>query len=352
MATTVVHLEADTVEVNDQPRYRLYASCIEQGDLQDIFMFLMEIVAQTLPEDDVFTRVLNVTDLDADIGFPSGRDTAIAAGKNFYRANEFTKYYDNVDLAANAKRVVQDEINRYVNEYVTYSTQFETSGEDVSFPTAEEAIADALKTAYDTSLVAYDAALTAQQAASVALTDAQDAYDAAVTWVAKRDTLSVELDKREAEMYGAQKLYSTFLSGAEGKAEWFHTQVKAFLNAYALAYPSGTNPLDADRNALESDAQDFLESITSAVAADINGTIQTGVNEHISMAATPDSYYIADYLDTLTKQSAVATAQTTNVVAGATVTAKYALVEAAYAAVKAVCPDWIPDTPLPALPLT
>ena len=354
MADTVVHLEADRVEVDDQPRYRLYASCIDQGDLQDAFMFLTEIVDQEIPGNDVFERVLNVTDLDIDIGFPNNRDTAIAEGKNFYRANEFTKYYDDVEVAANAKQVLQDEVNRYVNEYVTYTTDFETPigpppGEDVLFPTSEEAIADSLKTAYDTTLAAYDTAQTTQQAAAVAFTEAEDEETEVSLTVDKRDNLQDDLNDRSSEMGAAQDLYLTFLGQDEPRARWFYNQVLDYINHSGAA--TGTY-LDA----LTNDAQTFLEAISTATSADVNGTIQTGRSNHTNMAGNPDQYYEFDgasldnYL--ITKQNAVTTAQTAKVIADADVTAKYELVEAAYSAAKAVCPDWTPDTPLPPRPST
>ncbi len=63
-----------------------YRSCTAQGDLQDPNMFLLEIVDIEVPGDDTFTRVINVTDLDSDIGYSVLRATAIAEGKVYYRS--------------------------------------------------------------------------------------------------------------------------------------------------------------------------------------------------------------------------------------------------------------------------
>lgn len=355
MATTVVHLEADTVEVDEQPRYRLYASCTEPGDLQDVHMFLIEIVDTLIPIDDVFKRVLNVSDLDSEVGFLNDRGAAIAAGSDFYRSNEFTKYYDDVEVAANAKQVAQDEINRYVNEYTTYSTEFVTTGtgEDVSFPTAEESTSDALQTAYDTALTAYNTALATQVVATVTLTDAEEESDEAGLWVEKRDVLASDLDLRTGEIEIARTQYQEFLSAAEGKAKWFHTKVKEFINAYDIAYNPEEGELTVERDTLETEAQQFLEAITTATAADVNGTIQTGVNEHTTMRGSVNTYYIQSPsvdADLQTKQNAVTTAQTAKIIADADVTAKYDLVVDAYQAAKAVSPDWTPVPPLPGLP--
>ena len=163
-----------------------------------------------------------------------------------------------------------------------------------------------------------------------------------------RDSLAQDLLVRTSEMNTARTLYQTFTSGGASNSGWFLNEVEEFIASYDV---SGSGA-DSQRNALEDAAQAFANRRNSAITSDINGTIQTGCNNHSSMNA--NSYYPSEGpsldADLVTKQNAVTAAQTAKVAADADAIAKYDLVEDDYQAAKAVCPDWSPDIPLPPRP--
>lgn len=347
MADTVVYIEADIVEVDDEPRYRLYGGCTDKGDLLDQSIFLMEIIDPNDALSDTLARVVHLSDLDSEVGFKTSRVDAVLAGDAYWRNTQFTRYYTDVEVASAAKTTLQDEVNRLVNEYDVYKNDYETGGSSVSFPTADSSILDTLVGVYDDALVTYNTALADQATAATALTTAQDDYDEIKNWLEKRDLLSGDLGNRTSEMTSAQTLYATFLGttpGIEADASWVLTEIENFLQAYDDEYSSGA-PLEADRDALEEAKNKFSTQRSTALAADVNGTINNGINAHSSMDA--NTYYLVSDSDLNAAQTTLASATTDKASADAEVTATYAALETAYNAVKAVDPTWTPDEPLP-----
>lgn len=357
---TKVTIDGNITEVNDTPKYRLYGRCTARGSLPDESIFVLEIVDEDAPDEDVLYRVAQVPDIvDVTVGFDSDRDRAIRNGRTYWRSSQFTNYYDDVEVAANAKQVLQDEVNELVTAYVTYSDQFEATSEEVEFPSAATGAVQALKDAYDTAYSDYATALTTQETADETLTDAQSELSDIEDWLDRKAQLEADLTDRTAEMQNAKDRFSAFLgSGIASDAEWFITQVTNFIANYDSHLPLITDPnrayLDSIRDGLEDDKNDFAAQRSQALTAFVNGSIAQGLQNHQNMeadaapAATKYIKYTA--ADLTTAQNAVTAAQTAKVTADADVTAKYAAMEAAYDAAKAVCPDWTPDNPLPPEP--
>jgi len=345
-ATTVVHFEANVVEVEDEPRYRLYASCTEQGDLKDKHIFRMEIVDNADDSQDVFDGLVEMSDLDDTEGYKTNRYSAVAAGDQYWRSPQFAKYYEDVDVAVQAKEVLKDEINRLIEQYVTYSTEYETAGEDLTFPTGEPTIIDTQKEAYQTALDDYTTAQEAQATATTALETAEAEYEEVKEWIDKKEQLEEDLDAAKARLTDFVNRVKVFYgTGVTYDCQWIINEIVDFIEAYD-ADGSG---VDIERDSLNGAKDNFSKQRASFNAVDIalgNDLVNfcSGMNV--------DDYYLVTDADLATKENAVTAAQTAKVAADATVTAKYSVLEIAYQNVKAVCPTWIPDEPLPPRPST
>jgi len=346
MGTKVI-IDAGITEVNDVPKYSLYGHCTASGSLPDESIFLLEIVDPDAPEDDLLYRVAQISDLVVAVGYGKNRDQAIRDGVSYWRSAQFANYYTDVEVAARAKQVFQDEVNKLVSDYATYSDQFVAFSVEVEFPNSTVAATDALKAAYDTTLAAYNTARDTQEAADETLLNAQTTLDDTETWYERRLNLEASLDVRVAEVNHAEALYNIFLgTGVASDADWVIAQIESFIGAYD-SWGSGVDP---QRNSLEDDKNNFSAQRTKALSADIS-VIASYVTNLSNLKADIVTLYIPYSQANVTMAtSAVTTAQTAKITADADVTARYAAVEAAYDAAKAVCPDWTPDTPLPAQP--
>ena len=349
MATKVT-IDASTAEVADVPKYRLYGRCTARGSLPDTSIFVLEIVDEDAPDDDVLYRVAQVPDIvDPTLGYDDDRDMAIRNGRSYWRSSQFANYYDDVEVAANAKQVMKDEVNALVEAYTTYSDQFEATSEEALFPSAETGAVDALKDAYDTAYTDYVAAQTAQTTANEAVDDAQDDLDEIEDWLDKKALLESDLADRTTEITTAKTLYTTFLGtppGAASDAAWIIDKIEDFI----LAYDTSGSGVDTEKDALEDDKNAFSAQRQAAKNNDVDATITQAVTNHSNMEANINSYIPTTTADRDAAQTALTTAQTAKVTADADVQAKYTALEAAYDAAKAVCPDWTPDNPLPPEP--
>ncbi len=353
---TKVTIDANITEAHDKPQYTLYACCTERGALLDKHIFLTEIVDPDAPEADLLYRVIQVADTDAVLGYGTDRDKAIRDGVSYWRAAQFTTYYADAEVAANAKQVFQDEVNALVASYTTYTNQFEAASEEVEFPNATTGAVDGLKAAYADAAVNYDAALVTQETADETLEDNQKRLDEVDLWLGRKEELADALQERTAEMVAAGFMYGQFLGttpgGMPSDAAWFIAEVTAYIAGYDSNLPLLADPnraiLDSLRDVLENDKNDFAAQRQAAKSVDIDSTIAQAIVKHQSM--TPDTYIPYTTADRDTAQDAVTSAQTAKVTADADVTAKYATLEASYDAVKAVCPSWVPEPPLPATP--
>lgn len=344
--STVVHFEAGVTQFSGRPVYVLHAHCTDRGGLPDVSIFLLRIEDASDPTLDVFTRVVTMPDLDVTTGYGTDRNAAILAGKSYWRSAEMVKYFDEVDVAVEARRVLEDEINRVAGDHSSYTGSFYTTGEDKSFPVAQEAIGDALKAAYATALSDFEAAQAAQEDADAALTAAQNDYNDEQDWVSKHDLLATDIVSRRGEMSGARTMYDTYLGTAPGtsyNAAWAVTELASILSVYS-AFLSGDPGCKA---AIEDLKTNFEQFRSERKVADI-GAIAQGVTNHNAMNA--NTYIPHDAATLAIKEQALTDAQTAKVAADATVSAKYTVLEATYTAAKSACPDWQPDEPMPPRP--
>ena len=345
MSATHVHIEGNIVEVDGVANYHLYAACTNKGGLPDTRIFLWEIFDPADVSKDVFKRVLQVADMDADVGYQPTRDLAIQAGQVFWRSGTLNKYYTDVEVAVQAKQVLQDEVNRLTTEYADYQSGFETipADNDRVYPIAQDSIVEALITTYDAAYSDYEDALTAQTAAALALTATQDDYDTVSFWSSKQIALETALRRLEDEMTDAQGQFTDFAGAAEPNAGWFSDGVAAQISAIGALDPTIAKNIQDLVNAFEGRRAIVQSTI-------IGGTISAAVADHSTQTAT--LYIPSDKTDIASAQTALTAASAAKVAANAAASAQYAILNNAYAAVKAVYPAWVPENPLPPPPVS
>jgi hypothetical protein len=343
---TAIHFEADTVLVEDEPRYRLYAACTEKGSLRDTNIFLHEIVDPNAPLRDVFTRVLQVTDLDLDIGYKSNRLQALSAGSAYWRAAQMVKYFEEVDVAVQAKQVLRDEINRLIADYTAYTTQYETSGDDVAFPTGETSLVAQYTGAYDSAYTNFTTSLTTYTTTLAAEEIAEAEYKEVDAWLDLKGALDTDLGAISSPLGTYVTAVNTFVgtSGVPSDSAWFITKVGEFIAAYDA---SGYHGLDTQRNTLN----DAKAAFNTARNTFYNTHHQEGIDCASDLSSlNVDNYYSVNASDLERTSAAFQAATTARIAAAAAVYANYNAMESAYEAAKEVCPSWIPDEPLPPRP--
>jgi len=349
MATQVL-IEADTVQVNGAGKYRLYASCTDKGSLQDVYIFLINIVNASNPLTDTFERVIKVADFEAALDLKTNRAVAVMAGRTQWRSSQMWKYFDDVEVAAAAKIVLQDEINRLTNDYTAYTVNFADMGTVESFPTTEPSATDALKNTYETDKTAYEDALVEKEAAAATLTAAQTTYDTTVTSIENRDALKDEFSALIIGVEDARQTWSNFMGtppGTQADSAWIVDEIENFINEYAVAPGSGVDVPVAN---LETAKNYYEQNRRSTKNNVVNGTFATTKTGLDTLLSTIDTTWCKTDADLISAASALATAKTAKVEADADVSAKYAQMDTAYAAAKAVCPQWNVDAPPPPLP--
>lgn len=345
-ATTVVHFEATTVHVEDEPRYRLYAACTAPGELPDTHIFLHEIIDSNNPMTDVFTRVLQVPDLDLDIGYKANRLQAKSAGSAYWRSPQMVKHFPEVAVAVQAKQVLRDEVNRLITDYVSYTTQYQTSGDDVAFPTGEASTIATYTGAYDSAFASYNTALAVYTVALAGEQLAKTEYEAVVAELDLRDDLNAELNKVRNPLgtYTYQVGLFAGVTGNPSDCLWFIQQVDLLLAAYA---DHGGGHLTAEIAALTGARTSFYNYRANFVATTQTHGIKCSDDLY---ALDVNNYYIETDSTLITKRNAYTAAQTARVTASNAVYTSYNAMESAYEAAKEVCPSWIPDEPLPPRP--
>lgn len=226
MATLNINYVRDVYFDNGVQTFRIRATCDAKGDLPDTGIFLMQITNSRDSLEDVFTRIVNVADIET---YTNNRDTAIAAGDIYWRSNELEKNYTDIDVAVSAVAAINDRVNSTVSAYSTYTDDFETASEDSTFPSTDPSTLDALKTTYSTKYAAYETALADQTEAAAAKTDADndltDAEDSLEEWTDFQTDLQQNLDEMTSCKNNFESLVST--------SQVFVQQADLLTDAYA-----------------------------------------------------------------------------------------------------------------------
>jgi hypothetical protein len=132
MASTIATQLRRAQVSNLKAQYAIDMLITDRGDLPAASVFLMEIVDEQDPKDDVLARVCTVADMET---FRINRASAITAGDRFYRSITASKFYSSVDVAIKAKDFLIEQVNALVTEYASYLTGFKADpAEIIVFP--------------------------------------------------------------------------------------------------------------------------------------------------------------------------------------------------------------------------
>lgn len=242
MATQVTIRETRTVIfVNGVQTFRLVVQCTDRGDLPDTNLFLKQIVDTQDPQQDVFTRIVELADLNVlntdvdEPGYKPDRSAAVAAGDTFWRSDTFTKDYTDIEVANQAVAAVSDRLNTLVTDFTTYDASFKTAPtEDKYFPSADPTTVQELKDAYDTALATYRSAQSTATTAQTDLTNAENDLSGAEAslneWSAFGDAMQALIDSNNA-VAGSFSVFASTYSKA------FIACVDKFTEDYTSYFP-------------------------------------------------------------------------------------------------------------------
>lgn len=242
MQKTKLQAEGMAVVVDGVTKYRMDWFCLAAGELPDTKIFLYAARDITNSATDEFIRVVYPGDFD---NYPADRAQAFANAKNYYRSAYLSRLYDDVQLAATAKRALDDYINKLVTDYITYKNDVAQPPHEVEYPSVSPDLVTELKTAY---LNAYNDLLSANNDYALAQNDfatAKTAYTTAATHYTTWSSLAANANVHKNTLVNFVTLIDTnigkitdkpgfegtvasiasALSGANGAATALHTVV-------------------------------------------------------------------------------------------------------------------------------
>jgi len=157
MAGTQVNQTRKAVIVEGTSKYSITTTCTVAGTLQDTHIFLLDIITDTDPKDDILNRVIEIADLTT---YPTDRDLAVAQNTGAWRSSSVTLIYSDVATANAAWKEFSNRINTLVKNTDVYYIEFETitEGQLITYPTADESAQTAVKAAYAATLPTLTAA--------------------------------------------------------------------------------------------------------------------------------------------------------------------------------------------------
>lgn len=256
--------------VNGVQTFRVVVQCVDKGPMPDTHLFLMELVDDDDPQQDVFTRIVQLADLDAlnldpdEAGYKPDRSAAIASGKSYWRADAFTKDYTDFDVANAAVAAISDRLNTLVTEFATYDAAFKTSPEEAKYyPSTDSTTIEALKTTYDDAYTAYEDSETALSSAQTDLTNAGTNLSTATTALADWTAFQASMQTSLTYLTNAQSSLNN-LAVVYGKA--FLSETDKFIEDYKHYFPR------YQERAIEL-TMDNIAIYTDLTSADIGGLV-------------------------------------------------------------------------------
>ncbi len=309
-------------------RFQISATCTLAGALPSVYVFLRQVVRSDDPKDDLFVRLASVTDFT---NFGTSREACIADRTFIYRSNVFVQNYETITEANGAWKELSSRVSTLVMEYDAYINEFVTPAEGavITYPTIDESVRTARIAEYET--------------AADAVADLEDARDEHNAECQQKRYALETLQERLTEC-SADVAAVTPMAAAVGVSLPVLTSISTALDiARASAAASAT--------ALASSAE------KTNILAQMNTIgVQLGLmNAEISALDSETYVPLLTFLGTLQTRLAALTAETNAQqvevnqcqlemaqVQAAVDTAR-AQRDAALAAVRAICPDYVPQ---------
>jgi len=291
--------------VNGVQTFRIVVQCTDAGPMPDTHLFLKKIFDPQDPQQDIFERIAEIADLDTENadpdepGYKPNRSAALGAGDIYWRTDEFTKDYTDIEVATAAVAAISDRVNTLVTDFVTFDTAFQTPATLSYYPSASPTTVAALKAAYDVAYATYEDSLTALTAAQTSLTSAEIAVTSATTsyneWLSFLDDAS----KIATDAATVSADYGSFVTIY---SKLFVGSVDKFVEDYLEYFPNyQRTTVEIQLNA--SPWTDFtLTEIGKQVTT--TGTGETGIliaydNVARTMLVTPDAPIEDNLFDTI-----------------------------------------------------
>jgi hypothetical protein len=163
--------------VEGKLRYRIGMIVTEAGELPHIHLFLYQINDPDNQKLDSFVRVATIRDLHH---APTDRKQAVATPEKTYLSHDAEFYYDNVNVAVEAKKTLSDRINTVISAWVQYRDDFiNTDGVSLKYPTADPGVVEAMIQVYRDSRSSREALEEDLQSAEVSIDVARTAISTA-----------------------------------------------------------------------------------------------------------------------------------------------------------------------------
>jgi len=328
MSGTQVRMDRSTTKVNGLNKYQILATCTVKGTLPDAAIFLLQINTATDPKDDSLIRVAQIADTTV---ADTSRTAQIAAGLTTWRSNSVLLQYDDIETGNAAWKELSGRINALVQQVDTYLDEFSTlpAGQTIVYPNVDPTTEAALKSTYATS--------------AAAVTTAEEARDAEI---ADCSNLKNDIDVIEERLLEAQSDLTVY------------TLVQAQLTNSIVTYQSiqptmatAVNTVRIVNSSSSASASEKAAIDTQLSVLDAQGVTFTATNSNLAaLRAGPVSTAVSTLqsrVATLTTNRNTSQAEYNRCVARAAtlqgqVDAARTARDAALAAVRAVCPTFIP----------
>jgi hypothetical protein len=328
MAGTQVSMKRTTSTSATSVVYQIIATCTIKGTLPDTSIFLLQINTAYDAKDDTLLRVVTIADMAES---NTNRTLQVNSGLNRWRSNTVTLTYTDLTTANAAWKELNGRINTLVKEVDQYLEEYSTlpEGETVIFPSTDPTTEAALKADYVAASAAVTTAETARDTEAADCNSLQDEITVIQERLTEAQSDLNNYTNIQAQLVACLTSYQTIQPTERSIFNTIGTQVS--LSAATSAEKANLQALVTQgnqQNVLFTNNNAALAALRSGPVATAVTTLQARVSTLSSELNTAQTAYNRCVLKTATLQGAVDAARATR--------------DAALAAVRAVCPEFIP----------
>lgn len=253
--------------------YVVTTTVTDKGDLPDFGAFVLEIIEEGDPKQDILARVATPADVAV---LATNRAAALANDDDFFRASTVVKRYKDINTAIAGKDFLQERVNALVVDYQAFLDKFLADpAQNLSFPAPNMGILTPTIEAYTAKReerLAQDSLLAEEEDRCAALI--QDYNDAVATEADANTTLEV-LNKSASALNKAL----TAMTAIQTAASNLSVDVIAAINAWnnnRASFTPGVPRDDVDdelllpTGSLYVEYYDTFEDAASQLAGDIS----------------------------------------------------------------------------------
>jgi hypothetical protein len=347
MESTTIEQDRQEIMLPDgTKKYRIRTAVVEKGELPQVQIFVFEIGDPNDIVTDTFIQVGSPYDLET---YKTDRALAVTAGDTHYLAGEFTRDFDGLEIAKQAKDAIYSRIDSLTRTWYDYLNDFRGVDDLSSHPSVSPEFEQQL-------IDSYADAKAARVQADSDLEDAtEDVTQAEADVVTAQATVDVRKEETEFCTVAKDGYWTTF----SADSDTFETASKTFFDGMIASYnawmtaagdpnqwpdpPSTTGGSTTIRLAMYN-AMDAYDPTFIAYKSSKSVNAAGLTSEFNTFCPNASTAYAAAVNDKVAKDNLVAEAVTAETVAEADLAAAQAAEAAALAAVVAVCPDFDPTS--------